>query len=120
MASQTRFVCVTPQFTRPKGRPAPLAPPDDWSDLQAYNPATLIDMGLRMWNDPDCPDSDWPHKGKILWLLPGEWYAYIPDGTEFYDIFGEPIVFSSGETDDDIRFGCLSFGVLRDKLVVQA
>jgi hypothetical protein len=47
-----------------------------------------------------------------LRLLPGEWYKQIPAGYEIADIFGEREEFAPGITDDDIRFGCLSFGIL--------
>jgi hypothetical protein len=48
-------------------------------------------------------------------LIPGEWYRLIPDGFMVTDIFGITEPFIKGETDDDIRFGCLSYGIRRVK-----
>ena len=66
-------------------------------------------MGLRPWNDTHDPDDD---IGAPLWLLPGEWYAHLPEGYVFVDIFGNEEVFQRGVTDNDTRFGCLAFGVI--------
>lgn len=46
-------------------------------------------------------------------LIPGEWYNSIPEGFELYDICGHKELFKKGETDDDIRFGCLAYGIIR-------
>jgi hypothetical protein len=102
---------TTPQFERPKDwRPALAAPPS-WDALKTADSNHLLQWGLRRWNDPQ--EDDWPHKGIVLWLLPGEWYEIIPDGMRFMDINGEEEIFKKGKTDDDIRFGCLAFGVPR-------
>jgi hypothetical protein len=55
--------------------------------------------------------SKWDEDGLIL--FPAEWYDIIPDGFIVTDIFGEQESFKNGETDDDKRFGCLSFGIKR-------
>ena len=44
-------------------------------------------------------------------LFPCEWYDVIPTGYMVTDIFGEAEPFIPGKTDDDKRFGCLSFGI---------
>lgn len=47
-----------------------------------------------------------------LWLFPAEWYSHIPNGFPVTDIFGGIDLFIAGKTDDDRRFGMLSFGVM--------
>lgn len=104
---------VTPQFERPKNDPPAACTPVDWGALQEMDASALREVGLRPWNDPKDEEDDWPHKGKVLWLLPGEWYEHIPAGFEVFDIFGGRESFVPGQTDNDIRFGCLPYGLLR-------
>lgn len=52
-------------------------------------------------------------KDMDIWLIPGEWYDYIPDGYLLTDICGRQEPFKRGKTDNDIRFGCLAYGILR-------
>jgi hypothetical protein len=47
-----------------------------------------------------------------LWLFPGEWYSMIPNGFPLVDINGVNELFIQGQTDDDIRCGCLAYGVM--------
>jgi hypothetical protein len=46
-------------------------------------------------------------------LFPGEWYNIIPDGFMVIGLSGEKYPFKRGKSDDDIRFGCLPYGILR-------
>lgn len=46
-------------------------------------------------------------------LFPGEWYDVIPDGFIVTGLYGEQYPFKKGDTDDDIRFGCLAYGIRR-------
>lgn len=46
-------------------------------------------------------------------LFPGEWYNSIPDGFVVVGLFGEKYPFQKGVSDDDIRSGCLPYGILR-------
>ena len=50
-------------------------------------------------------------------LIPGEWYEVIPDGFMVTGLDGEQYPFKNGESDDDIRFGCLAYGIRRVKVV---
>ncbi len=97
-------VCVTPQFEREAGaviqRPVPLS----FAAMRLMGPEGLRELGCRAWSEPE--------NGHVLMLLPGEWYRHIPRGTVLTDINGERVVFEPGETDDDIRFGCLAYGIL--------
>ena len=47
-----------------------------------------------------------------LWLFPDEWYSAIPAGLPIININAASELFVPGVTDDDIRFGCLAYGVL--------
>lgn len=95
---------MTPQFTRIDGV-TPVAALDDFSALPKLSPETLKAIGCCPWDEPN-------EKGEVLWLLPGEWYDRIPEGTPLVCIDGKPELFQRGVTDDDIRYGCLAYGVL--------
>ena len=99
---------VTPQFRRVDGRliPAPNMSIEDFRQLATKDEATLKAMGLGIWDRND---------SSTHWLFPFEWYAYIPDGLEVVSIDGQTEVFKRGETDDDYRFGMLSFGFLQTR-----
>ena len=122
---------TTPQFTRPKGEPGPAAPPstpDDWEALRQASRQELKERGCRCWSalvevDETTATGRARRRGSRyedvdgggtheLWLLPGEWYSSIPRGFAIIDIFGTDETFEPGKTDDDIRFGCLSFGIV--------
>lgn len=95
---------ILPQFTRTDGVP-PVAALDDFSALSKLSPETLKAIGCCPWDEPN-------EKGEVLWLLPGEWYDRIPEGFPLTCIDGKTEPFKRGETDDDIRYGCLAYGVL--------
>ncbi len=61
-------------------------------------------MGMACWEQR-------PSDKTALMLLPGEWYAHIPDGFEIESISGKKTTFRPGKSDRDIRFGCLAYGV---------
>lgn len=106
---------VAPQFGRPAGYPSPGSAPrtqKEWEALASMSEVALREMGLGPWGTSN-KDDDGNMSGPMLWLFPGEWYTSIPAGLEIVNIFFEHLRFIPGETDDDIRFGCLSFGVLR-------
>lgn len=46
------------------------------------------------------------------YLIPNEWYEYIPDGFDLVCISGKAEKFKRGRTDNDIRFGCLAYGIM--------
>ncbi len=95
--------CILPQFDRTDGRIVSIMPPDAaWIDTLKKAPRDILaDLGLQCWE-------------KNLWLFPYEWYAYIPDGYEVVDINFDAECFCKGETDNDIRLGALSFGILTE------
>lgn len=92
---------VTPQFTRPASMPpAPALPAtdDDWVALSAASPQSLQERGFGSWDGG-------------LFLFPGEWYGHIPGFVEVECISGERGRWDAEERDDDVRFGCLAYGV---------
>lgn len=107
---------ITPVFERPPDQPAPACPPSDaegWAALRALDVKALREMGCMAWNDPADPDADDTELllTHTLMLMPGEWYAHIPDGFEIVTIAGRRAHFTRHVTDDDIRYGCLAFGI---------
>jgi hypothetical protein len=96
---------ITPQFERTDGI-VPSHPLFDFDKLPTLSAVTLKAIGCGVWNEPDA-------NGNVLWLYPKEWYALVPDGFTIHSIDGTSEAFKRGETDDDYRFGCLSFGFLR-------
>lgn len=48
-----------------------------------------------------------------IWLFPHEWYDIIPDGFIVTGLHGEQYPFEKGKTDNDKRFGCLGYGIMR-------
>jgi hypothetical protein len=95
---------MTPQFTRTDGLVVPI-PQINFADLPTMPAETLRQNGLCKWDEPNA-------KGEVLWLIPGEWYDHIPEGFPLTCIDGETAPFKRGETDDDIRYGCLAYGVI--------
>jgi len=49
-----------------------------------------------------------------LFLIPGEWYSVIPNGFEIVGLNFIPKIFIANVSDDDTRFGCLPYGVIRE------
>lgn len=108
---------VTPQFERPANAPKPTNAPNDdagrWERLAELGVDGLKAIGCGQWNSPSDEDAEaGEFGGGTLMLFPHEWYEHIPDGLPVVDIFGREERFRLGKTDDDKRFGCLSFGVI--------
>jgi hypothetical protein len=111
------FTIITPQFTRERDRSAPASPPADTAAFEALSTLdakTLKELGLRPWGEPEDNDPQ-PKGGPCLWLFPSEWYLKIPEGFPIVDIFFKEERFGLGQTDDDIRLGMLSFGIMGPK-----
>lgn len=90
---------MTPQFERTNGI-TPVIPDGGikfFDMLKSLEPEILKAIGLQEWD-------------KGHWLYPVEWYDFIPNGYIVTDINNEDEPFVHGETDDDIRFGCLAYG----------
>lgn len=78
-------------------------------------PTFEMDMtpsGIMEVEYPDVPTEKLSEDMLII-LIPGEWYNSIPEGYKVHGLWSEEFEFEKGETDNDIRFGCLSFGILK-------
>lgn len=119
---------VTPQFERPAGEAGPDPAPRSLAEFESLRTLTdeqRLAKGLRRWGRPE-PDDVARSKAvapkgdrradltglPMLWLFPGEWYASIPEGFEIVTISYRVERFRRGKTDNDIRFGCLAYGIL--------
>ena len=103
IGSDTTIEIVTPQFERSSNEPAPGAVPTDWEALRSMSVSALKEMGLGVWGDEN---------GFTLMLLPGEWHRHIPEGFQLESISGKSVVAGQDYIDDDIRFGCLAYGII--------
>lgn len=46
-----------------------------------------------------------------LWLIPLYLLPIVPKGTELTSIFGEVVKYDGTNVDNDIRFGCIAYGI---------
>lgn len=92
---------VTPHFTRTADMGPPPSLPatdDDWRQLQSMSVEEAKERSFGNWDGG-------------LFLFPGEWYAHIPPWLEVECISGARGRWDAEVRDDDIRFGCLAYGV---------
>lgn len=100
---KTRVQIITPQFERETGTPPPAAAHTiDFARLREMSIEALESLGMRVWHR---------EHGRVVLLFPHEWYARIPEGYEIVTVAGRTKRFARGVTDDDIRFGMLSYGI---------
>lgn len=95
---------IIPQFHRTDGI-VPVHPENrkEWFDaLKKLPHEILVRMGLGVWREKH-------------YLYPGTWYNFIPEGYQVIDINGKEEKFYKGETDNDIRFGCLAYGFIKER-----
>lgn len=112
MSESDKFVIVTPQFERPKSDAMPASPPADraaFESLRSLDKNALRELGLRPWGRRERQDGS--EYGPMLWLFPHEWFGSIPYGYEVVDISFRSEPFDLATADDDIRFGCLPYGI---------
>jgi hypothetical protein len=110
--------CWTTNFVRPPGSPLGEPPADraGWDRLASLPSGELAALGLRRFGREEGPDGEEKPGGRMLWVFPVEWYPRIPAGLPVVDIFFRVEPFEPGVTDDDYRFGCLSYGVLVEEV----
>lgn len=77
---------------------------------------TLKKMGVRVWDEYNVYDASttYLYPNKIIYLFPGEWYNFIPEGFKVVTINCEEVYFSKSKFDDTTQFGCLSYGFVRN------
>lgn len=122
---------TTPEFDRPAGWGKPVESSRHrnwWIILQRLERADLRALGCRPFGlytttEPAAhvarrreawffEEDDKQKATHELWLFPSEWYRSIPHGFPVTSIFGEIEQFIPGHTDNDTRFGMLSFGLM--------
>lgn len=77
--------------------------------MRKRDKAALRAMGFGPWADE--PDA----AGNILMLIPGEWHKDLPTGLELESISGKHKTVGVDYIDDDIRYGCLAYGIRAPK-----
>jgi hypothetical protein len=98
-----KLMIVTPQFERPKEWPK-VKPPQNTETfiyaIENFTEEQLASIGFCRWEEET-----------NLMLIPGNCYGLIPKGFEVTTISGKTEKFVFGKTDNDIRFGCLPYGI---------
>ncbi|AGM11429.1 hypothetical protein M199_gp237 [Halogranum tailed virus 1] len=96
------IVIRSSQFERKDGVDVDYLPTseDVFENLEQFSEKELETLGLRCWKESH-------------YLFPHEWYDYIPEGFEVVTIMGRTEEFEQGVTDNDKRFGVLSYGIIR-------
>lgn len=84
--------------------PKPSSAPEPFEDILSMDMTALHELGCRKWSDSD-------KDGYVLMLFPGEWFSSIPTGFKITGIMGREISFHPLKESDDIRFGCLAYGI---------
>lgn len=95
--------------------------------LETAPKEVLTKMGCGIWDSYEAAKVDYQagnitkkefkkwNKGDIHYLFPGEWINHIEYNTIVLCISGEKLRWVKGKMDDDIRFGCLAYGFMRNE-----
>lgn len=70
----------------------------DWGKLTVEE---ALDLGFAKWSE-DTPD---------LYLIPLYLLPILPIGTKLTCISGETLTYDGKNVDNDIRFGCIAYGI---------
>ena len=95
----------------------PIINPED-IDLDAKQPDDAkikiegSNLCVEVGKETGCP-SELLEVDEDILMIPGEWYNSIPNGFMVTGLWGESYPFEKGKSDDDIRFGCLPYGIRR-------
>jgi hypothetical protein len=82
---------------------SPPATPEAWQDLLSCDAIALQELGMLAFGEV---------AGGTLYLFSGEWFSAIPEGFEVVTINGTREWFDPDASSDDIRFGCLAYGLV--------
>ncbi|MBK6861012.1 MAG: hypothetical protein IPK91_02580 [Saprospiraceae bacterium] len=109
MKHQIKF--ITPQFNRSepiRDKYIPYNESEFREFMKNADSKRLIEVGFMIFDQVDID-----HIVHGLFLFPGEWYNRIPKGFKMWGISMKQKTFVPGESDDDTRFGCLPYGVIK-------
>lgn len=95
---------ATPQFERTDGVLPCDVGPYTFHMLAEISSDHRRALGMMDWGEPD-------NNGNVLWLFPHEWFNKIPNGMNLENIGGKSFAFDHRTTNNDIRYGMLSFGI---------
>lgn len=70
----------------------------DWNNLTREE---ALELRFKLW-DEEQPD---------LYLIPLYLLPIVPFGTELTSITGDKILYNGHNVDNDVRFGCVAFGI---------
>lgn len=70
----------------------------DWDNL---TPGLCDDLRFGKWTE-----------GSNLWLIPLYLLPIVPIGTELISINGGTVKYDGTNVDNDIRFGCIAYGII--------
>lgn len=70
----------------------------DWNNISQEE---ALELGFVRWSE-DQPD---------LYLIPLYLLPILPIGTELTDIFGDKLIYDGKNVDNDVRFGCIAYGI---------
>lgn len=75
----------------------------------------LLKIGFKLFCKYDKKDkgTHFLKPGQALVLIPGNLFNVIPENYSVISIFGEKEKFKKKYADDDTRFGCLPYGVIK-------
>jgi len=111
---------ITPQFERDYKLEIDFIPQDknELTALIESAPKEILQkMGVGVWcsykTDKEAVEKTYLKPDEIHYLFPHEWFNFIPQGFECVSISGNKFKFDKKTADDDMRFGCLSFGFIR-------
>lgn len=127
------FDIVTPQFERTDKKV--IKPPssvDSFNKIVSSSALVLKQEGFGLWDSMNRIIEENIENAKIsifhkndsipltllekdenIFLFPKEWYNIIPEGFIVTGLYGEKYAFEKAIASDDIRFGCLAFGITK-------
>jgi len=73
-------------------------------DITTLSKEELKELGFAKWEEE-----------RELYLIPLWAFDLIPDGTELESISGDKIIKGKDEIDLDVRFGCIAYGLKKEK-----
>ena len=84
----------------------------EFKKLIKANISTLKEYGFGIWAEGSEIGKGY-NKNDIMLLIPGTWYRFIPTGFTIVNLTGLKKKFSHKTCDNDTRFGCLAYGIVK-------